>query len=170
MLRFGVIENARTRGLCAACNTGILEAKNDWVAFCDDDDEWLPAKLTSQLDAAGSDSIFVAGGITIDNAKRRVDRVPGQPYIPMSRLVKSRVMEAHSSTFMIRRSAALGDLGLIDEEIPGGYYEDYDILLRAAANTAHRRCRRAGGGRLLALPVFLPQSLGDVDRGNRLSH
>ena len=37
----------------------------------------------------------------------------------------------HPSTFVIRRSA-LDDIGLVDEEIPGSYGEDYDLLLRAA--------------------------------------
>jgi hypothetical protein len=44
-------------------------------------------------------------------------------------------MAAHSSTFLLRRAALLGDLGLVDEGIPGGgggFHEDYDTLIRAA--------------------------------------
>jgi hypothetical protein len=38
----------------------------------------------------------------------------------------------HSSTFLIRRAALLGPLGLVDEQAPGSHNEDWDLLLRAA--------------------------------------
>ena len=41
-------------------------------------------------------------------------------------------MQVNSSSYMARRSGLLGAIGLIDEELPGGYAEDYDWLLRAA--------------------------------------
>ena len=126
-----VISNDRTPGLCGARNAGIGRASGDWIAFCDDDDEWTPDKVRRQLEVMRPDSDFVVGGIVIDNGARRVTRTPGSRHLRMSRLVKSRVMEAHSSTYLIRKSALEGSLGLIDEQIPGGYYEDYDILLRA---------------------------------------
>ncbi len=126
-----VISNDRTPGLCGARNAGIGRASGDWIAFCDDDDEWTPDKVRRQLEVMRPDSDFVVGGIVIDNGARRVTRTPGSRHLRMPRLVKSRVMEAHSSTYLIRKSALEGSLGLIDEQIPGGYYEDYDILLRA---------------------------------------
>lgn len=131
-LNLGLVGNERTAGLPGARNTGIHLASTDWVAFCDDDDEWLPEKTGLQLRSAAPDDFFIVGGIKILNGDRSVVRIPGEGSISMARLVKSRVMEAHPSTYMIKRSALMGPLGLIDEAIPGGYYEDYDILLRAA--------------------------------------
>jgi glycosyltransferase involved in cell wall biosynthesis len=127
-----VVSNSRTPGLSGARNTGIELARTEWVAFCDDDDEWLPNRLSTQLELATNADHFVVGGIRIVTGGRVVDRTPGETEIAMARLAKSRVMEAHSSTYLIRRAALLGDLGLIDEEIPGGLAEDYDILLRSA--------------------------------------
>ena len=43
--------------------------------------------------------------------------------------------ELHSSTFLVEREFALREIGLIDEDIPHSYGEDYDWLLRAARVT-----------------------------------
>lgn len=131
-LNVKVVSNSRRPGLAGARNTGIGLAQGEWVAFCDDDDEWLPGRLSKQLECAKVEDHFVVGGIRIATGERTVDRTPGEATIAMDRLAKSRVMEAHSSTYLIKRAALLGPLGLIDEEIPGGLGEDYDILLRSA--------------------------------------
>ena len=43
--RVRVIRNTRTPGLAGARNSGVLALTTDLVAFCDDDDVWLPGKL-----------------------------------------------------------------------------------------------------------------------------
>jgi glycosyltransferase involved in cell wall biosynthesis len=44
-----VVENPRTPGLAGARNTGVDEASGELIAFCDDDDVWLPEKLGLQV-------------------------------------------------------------------------------------------------------------------------
>jgi glycosyltransferase involved in cell wall biosynthesis len=39
-------------GGCAARNIGVKAAAGDWIAFLDDDDEWMPDKLEAQLKMA----------------------------------------------------------------------------------------------------------------------
>ena len=46
--RIQYVPNHRMKGACGSRNTGIFSAKGQWVAFLDDDDEWLPEKLDLQ--------------------------------------------------------------------------------------------------------------------------
>jgi glycosyltransferase involved in cell wall biosynthesis len=131
--RVRVVTNARTPGLAGARNTGILAGAGELVAFCDDDDEWLPDKLTRQvetLSSAAADTVVT--GITVQYADREVTRVPTAGSVRVEELVRRRVMEAHPSTVLVRRSALADRIGLVDEDIPGSYGEDYDWILRAA--------------------------------------
>ncbi|HET8660396.1 MAG TPA: glycosyltransferase family 2 protein [Micromonosporaceae bacterium] len=129
-----VIANTRTPGLAGGRNTGILAATGDLVAFCDDDDEWLPGKLAAQvaaLEAAG-DAELACCGIRVAYDGSTVDRVLPLDRVPLGALLRKRLTELHPSTFLIRRDALVNGIGLVDEEIPGSYAEDYELLLRAA--------------------------------------
>jgi glycosyltransferase involved in cell wall biosynthesis len=42
-----VLTNWRSSGLAGARNTGLLALDTELMAFCDDDDQWLPDKLRS---------------------------------------------------------------------------------------------------------------------------
>ncbi|MGZ6296948.1 MAG: glycosyltransferase family 2 protein [Candidatus Limnocylindrales bacterium] len=50
--RLRAIELPTNGGACVARNRGVVEARADWIAFLDDDDEWLPTKLEVQLPLA----------------------------------------------------------------------------------------------------------------------
>lgn len=52
--RLRTIRHEQNLGLGDARNSGIREARGKYVAFLDDDDEWLPGKLAAQVEALES--------------------------------------------------------------------------------------------------------------------
>ena len=130
-----VAENVRTPGLAGARNSGAQVATGTLLAFCDDDDEWLPEKLRLQVEALRRQpgASAVTCGIFVMTGSRRVARMPPGDTIRLEDFSRSRRMEAHSSTLLMERERFWSDIGPIDEAIPGSYGEDYDWLLRAAA-------------------------------------
>jgi glycosyltransferase involved in cell wall biosynthesis len=135
--RVRVLTNSRTPGLAGARNTGILALSTDLVAFCDDDDDWLPGKLTAQVGAlqARPDAEFASCGIIVDSGGRLSPRLVGADEVRYGELLRSRMVMVHSSTFVVRRAALLDGIGLLDEGIPGSQNEDWDLALRAARRT-----------------------------------
>ncbi len=133
--RVRVLANDRVPGLAGARNCGILAVDADLVAFCDDDDEWLPGKLRAQVSALEANPLaeFASCGITVRFDGRSTPRLAGQDEVTHSDLLRSRMVMVHSSTYLARRTALLAGIGLVDESIPGSQNEDWDLALRAAA-------------------------------------
>lgn len=76
------IMNDRGAGGAGTRNAGIFRARGKWVAFLDDDDIWLPQKLSvlhgKILEDGGSAGIIYTGAISYDFEKER----ELQPRIP----------------------------------------------------------------------------------------
>jgi glycosyltransferase involved in cell wall biosynthesis len=47
--RLRYIRHDKNRGVSAARNTGIERSRGEYIAFLDDDDEWLPTKIQKQI-------------------------------------------------------------------------------------------------------------------------
>lgn len=126
--------NSRSRGLAGTRNTGILDATHDFVAFLDDDDSWLPAKLALQMPAFDKhpEALLVGTAMQVDDGRSLRDRLVGHSVVEVDELVRDRLAGLHSSSFVFRRQALIDSVGLIDEDLPGSYGEDYDVLLRTA--------------------------------------
>jgi glycosyltransferase involved in cell wall biosynthesis len=132
--RLVLVRNQRTPGLAGARNSGILAATGELVAFCDDDDEWLPEKLARQVARllATPSAAVSTTGILVRYKDRTTTRLAPTVLVTHRQLLRSRLTELHPSTVLARRRQLLDDIGLVDEEIPGSYAEDYEWLLRAS--------------------------------------
>ncbi|MBB4760807.1 glycosyltransferase involved in cell wall biosynthesis [Actinoplanes digitatis] len=138
-----LINNGRWQGLPGGRNSGVDAATGELLAFCDDDDIWLPAKLSRQVELLADPAIgAVSCGLRLRGPGIDKERVLDRDRVVLDELLADRVMEVHSSTMLVRRStwAAAGD---VDEGIPGGYSEDYEWLLRVTAHTPIAVVRQA---------------------------
>jgi hypothetical protein len=128
-----LLRNVRTPGPAGGYNTGALAARGEFLAICDDDDEWLPGKLELQIEAIRRhpDATVATCGFHL-LIRRTTTRIPPKELLTLDDLLLSGAASIHSSTILTRREDFLSRIGLIDEDVPGSYAEDLEWLVRAA--------------------------------------
>lgn len=121
----------RHLGLCAARNTGILHSRGEFVAFLDDDDEWLPRKLDLQLQAFREHpSAAVVGGgcIYVDEYLEPLgEPVRGPGFVRYEDFAVGASLPGSGSNTLIRRSV-FAEVGLFDTKLVRA--DDRDMWLR----------------------------------------
>lgn len=129
--RLEVIRNAGTPGLAGARNFGLGHVEAPLLALLDDDDEWHPTRLSRQvaLLRSDTDAALAGGGICIVQPDSETERVHARKVVVHEDLLRDRIAVLHPSTYLLR-TALVREVGGWDESIPGGYAEDYDLLLR----------------------------------------
>jgi glycosyltransferase involved in cell wall biosynthesis len=140
--RIRVIASTPNRGVSAARNVGIRNAKGTWVAFQDSDDEWLPRKLERQMELIeqpGQTGIacycgmVIVGGLTETAGRRTQVRYIPDPSIAKvdGQLLETLISAslASTQTLIVRRDMLL-EVGGFDEQLPA--LVDWDCVLRLA--------------------------------------
>ena len=132
--RVRVMRNTRTPGLAGGRNTGALAASGHWLALCDDDDEWFPAKLRLQVKRLQQqpEARLATCGIAVHFEGEDFERIPVEDRLTFEAFLDDRMTEVHPSSFVMDRAWFIDELGMVDEDLPGSYAEDYDVLLRAS--------------------------------------
>jgi glycosyltransferase involved in cell wall biosynthesis len=130
--RIKYIRHDAARGGSAARNTGITNSDSKYIAFLDDDDEWLPEKLEMQVDLLEKSRSKVGavytGHLVVDNNSGKILRewTPkrrGNIYNDMF----SRNWISTASSLLLRRDC-FNKAGLFDENLPS--FQDYDLWIR----------------------------------------
>ncbi|MEW6258871.1 MAG: glycosyltransferase family 2 protein [Thermodesulfobacteriota bacterium] len=136
--RIRLLRHDRNRGEAPARNTGILNATGEYLAFLDDDDEWLPEKLDVQVSVLSRRPLSVGGVYTGFFVVETTDgsilftKIPSIFGTIYAELLRHNVIGT-PSTLMIRR-ACIEQVGLFDPSIVYGV--DHDLYLRIARHFA----------------------------------
>lgn len=130
--RIRYFRQPRNLGVAEARNRGLCEARGDFIALLDSDDEWLPTKLEEQMarfEAGGSGVGLVYCGARIFNAAGYREDRPRYRGRIFDELLLRNVIAGGATSSVIRRNV-IAAAGFFDPAMPA--MEDYDYWLRVA--------------------------------------
>jgi glycosyltransferase involved in cell wall biosynthesis len=122
------------RGVAVARNTAIAHARGEYIAFLDDDDEWLPQKLHRQVELMErlGDTIgaICCGNYEVDTSTNRII-AEMKPFLRGHVFEKlfTRGLFNRTSTVVVR-AKCFERVGVFDPSFQ--YGEDFDMWLRLA--------------------------------------
>lgn len=139
--RIRILRNPRNLGAAGARNAGVAEARGEWIAFQDSDDEWLPRKLEKQmarvLAAEGHVAVY-CGLLTLGGLESREGERLSLRYVPdpSIRQVEGDILppllagNIVSTQTLVVRTEVIRSIGGFDLDLPA--IEDWDFAIRLA--------------------------------------
>lgn len=134
--RIKYIKLEKNTGLPAKTrNKGLTQAKGDYIAFCDDDDLWIPEKLEKQLNIIGSYDVCLTNRTYI-NLNQQV--VPHRPLIIPRDLSLLNLLYTNFVTLssVLIKKDTFKKHGIFNENPVFKASEDYELWARMLAEGA----------------------------------
>ena len=135
--RIKYVLNKGKKGPSATRNTAILASEGEYIAFLDDDDEWLPDKLQKQIRVLDESPSNVCGVYTNRLLLERLtgkilSNDPGIEKLKGNLLYQLAIKNPIKTPTVILKKKCLDEVGLFDETI--SYMEDRDMWIRLSMN------------------------------------
>jgi len=128
------IDAKDSRGGNYARNQGVAKATGEFIAFLDDDDEWLPNKLEKQLELhnAHPGSVIFCGRtfkkVSSEGTQLHTSIPPKKHSGDLSRLIRTTYVTSTSCLFFPRK--LLEQVGYFDEKLK--FWQEYELCIRLA--------------------------------------
>lgn len=122
----------KNAGVSSARNFAIKKSSADYICFLDSDDQWLPEKLSRQvqfftdypeIEICHTEEIWIRNGVRVNQMKKH-QKFGGRIFSPSLKLCLM-----SPSSIMIKKNV-FSNIGLFREDFP--VCEDYDLWLRIA--------------------------------------
>lgn len=129
--RVRYIQHEKNMGACAARNTGIRNARGEFIAFLDDDDEWLANKIQLQTEEMNKNpeiSLVYCGWYIFYAEENRV--VKPKVKFHKGYIYKKLIMDNFigSTSFPLIRKSVFEEIGCFNVEMKAA--QDYEMWLR----------------------------------------
>lgn len=130
------IEHDKNKGACAARNTGISVANGEYIAFLDDDDEWIENKLELQFEKMAEEDVAMVycDHLYIDASGNEVYKKPFLEYVvgesDFEKLLCFNFIG--STSFPLIKASVLRSVGGFNEQLRSS--QDHEVWLKIAQN------------------------------------
>ena len=130
--RVRVLRQEKNRGAAAARNRGILDARSEYIALLDSDDELLPASLEKRIEClkARPDSPFVYSRNYYRVSAKLQRLEPPEPFRPGDRFIDALIVTRGFPTSAMMARAECLKKCLFDEKL--ALVDDWDVALNLA--------------------------------------
>ncbi|WP_306524150.1 glycosyltransferase [Rheinheimera sp.] len=125
--RIRLFRQDKGQGACAARNLAIKAAAGDFVTGIDDDDEFLPHRLSSMMASYDDQYSCICTSYFWDYGSVRKQLYPEQKIVRLPELLDAHCL---SNQALVRKSRMLAQGGF-DEQLAA--FQDYDMWLRMVA-------------------------------------
>lgn len=128
--RYRYLKNIRKKGAQGARNTGILEAKGDWVVLFDSDNKMHHDFLSKVIEAINREKVDFCSAwsyVIDENTGERIGEFKWSGYGNVHNNLLTGKSYFDNSSTIIRRQL-LVDIGLLDEDCPA--FQEWDTHIR----------------------------------------